>query len=410
MNLLLVEDDAGKRQVIRKALLGVSGLEADDVIEASTAVAARRALSTSYFDLLILDIALPRNEGAEPRLDEGVAILEDIALYPERFRTPAHIVGITAYQDVYARAAGQFSSRLLTLLHYDVSSSEWLHGLQARVRHIITASAAESDVDSEVKSAVGIVCALETPELDSVRGIPWAWEQRSVKGDHTIYWRGSFLDSRGAERKVWAAGVGRMGMPNAAVVAMKLVQECRPKYLAITGMAAGIRGRCSIGDVIAADPTWDWGSGKWTRDGEERQRFLPAPHQLRLSVSVREKIRLLARDAPLLSSIRDSWPGTKPDAALAIRIGPLASGAAVLADRYTANAIVEQHRQLLGIDMEAYGVLAAAEECAAPRPIGVALKAVVDFADSEKNDAYQSYASYTSAQVLRYLTERHLEF
>lgn len=58
--------------------------------------------------------------------------------------------------------------------------------------------------------------------------------------------------------------------------------------------------------------------------------------------------------------------------------------------------------------MEAYSVFAAAEEASEPRPSAFALKAVVDFADGEKGDYFQTYGAYASAAVLQELCERGL--
>jgi nucleoside phosphorylase len=86
----------------------------------------------------------------------------------------------------------------------------------------------------------------------------------------------------------------------------------------------------------------------------------------------------------------------------------MASGAAVLADGSTVERIKQQHRELLGIEMEAYGVFAASEEAAEPRPTVFAMKSVVDFGDATKDDRFQKYGAYTSAQTLRYFVEHYL--
>jgi nucleoside phosphorylase len=58
--------------------------------------------------------------------------------------------------------------------------------------------------------------------------------------------------------------------------------------------------------------------------------------------------------------------------------------------------------------MEAYALFAATEEAGEPRPVPLVLKSVVDFADGKKNDQFQAYGSYASAQMLRLFAERYL--
>ena len=89
-------------------------------------------------------------------------------------------------------------------------------------------------------------------------------------------------------------------------------------------------------------------------------------------------------------------------------MGPLASGASVLAAKKQTEPIKMQHRKVIAIDMEAYAIFAAAEEAPLPQPKAFVLKSICDFADDEKDDLYQSYAAYTSANALRALMETYL--
>jgi nucleoside phosphorylase len=114
---------------------------------------------------------------------------------------------------------------------------------------------------------------------------------------------------------------------------------------------------------------------------------------------------LLARNDEALARIRSAWPGEKPDHVLAVRVGPLASGAAVLADGQSIERIVDQHRELLAVEMEAYGLFAAAAEAADPRPLAVVMKSVVDFGDKKKSDDVQRYAAFVSSEVLKLIFE-----
>jgi len=236
--------------------------------------------------------------------------------------------------------------------------------------------------------------------------LPWDWESFEVPGDSAPYKRGKY--KKGNEtRTVVAASAPRMGMPAACVLAEKMIFNFHPRYLAMAGITAGIHDMCELGDVIAADPSWDWGSGKWVIRKNEPV-FLPAPHQLGVNSFIRGKLSAMAQDHSLWDQIRHDWQGTKPNTNLALRLGPLASGASVLAAQKQADSIKMQHRKVLGIDMEAYAIFMAADEAPLPQPKAFVLKGVCDFADHEKNDTYQLYAAYTSASALRALVETYL--
>jgi hypothetical protein len=53
--------------------------------------------------------------------------------------------------------------------------------------------------------------------------------------------------------------------------------------------------------------------------------------------------------------------------------------------------------------MESYGLYAAATESQLPQPLAMSIKSVADFANESKEDSYQKYAGYTSAETLRAL-------
>ena len=68
-------------------------------------------------------------------------------------------------------------------------------------------------------------------------------------------------------------------------------------------------------------------------------------------------------------------------------------------------------RNLLGIEMESYGLFYASAKGFKPRPIYTAsLKSVSDFGTKEKCDKYQEYAAYTSAAVLKHIIMSYLKF
>jgi nucleoside phosphorylase len=410
MKVLVVEDDREKLRRVSAALGAVDGVDVEhDVSYVGDVASAARALAETRYDLLVLDIVLPLRVDMAPDAEGGLRLLEEVLERPQ-FQVPTHVVGLTAHGDAFRAGADRFSERLLTLVQYDPSSEMWARRLQARVRHILMSEAAAQRVGRAAgqgyESLLAVVCALETPELEQVLRLPWQWEQIALPGDYTIYHRGTIPRPCGPV-VVHAAASARMGMPAAAVLSMKMIQAFRPQYIAMTGITAGVRTRTNFGDVLAVDPSWDWGSGKVVSpDGADA--LLAAPHQLPLATDLRYKFARAAQDVALWARIKAGWPAERPAHELAFKLGPVASGASVLADGATAERVTRQHRQLLGIEMETYGVFAAAAEAPEPQPKAFSVKSVVDFADGEKGDRYQPYAAYTSAQALRHIAEHLL--
>jgi nucleoside phosphorylase len=410
MKILIVEDNPSKATRVEACLLSVKGVHSEDVDLVKSVRSARMRLNQSSYDLIIIDIVLPMRDDGEPRLDGGALLLEELTDNLGPYHIPSHVVGLTAFEDAYADTLGKFSKRLLTLVRYSPAEESWANALKARVRHIVEAlNDQEYARNTAYDVDVAIVCALEDPEREAVTSqLTWQWEQERQTGDHVIYWRGEFRGANGERRSVVAAAAGRMGMASAAVLTTKMIKAYRPKYVVMPGITAGVRGKNNYGDVVVASPCWDWGSGKWVKDEGGDQRFLPAPTQIAVDVELRGKLGELSRDPVFLAQVRSGWMGSPPETVLSLHVGPAASGASVLADEETSKRILGQHRELIGIEMEVYGVYAAADEAGTPRPKAFSMKGVVDFADGTKDDRYRAYAAYTSAATLGKFAERFL--
>lgn len=104
----------------------------------------------------------------------------------------------------------------------------------------------------------------------------------------------------------------------------------------------------------------------------------------------------------------NGFMGSKPESELSVVLGPVAS---VIADPHIVEKIKNgQIRDIVGIEMEIFGVYYAARWSISPKPKFVALKSVCDFADADKDDKYHAYASFTSARVFIELAKKHFEY
>src|SRR6185437_185404 len=113
---------------------------------------------------------------------------------------------------------------------------------------------------------VGIICALEYPELAAV--IKALGGNQCVKeiGDarHThVYRECTLTTADGQQLRVVATTSTSMGLTAAAIATTQLVIQFRPRLVVMTGIAAGTRsGNKEFGDVLVADPSVDYASGK----------------------------------------------------------------------------------------------------------------------------------------------------
>jgi nucleoside phosphorylase/CheY-like chemotaxis protein len=397
ISVLIVEDDTTKFGRMHAAL-EKAGVNADSIRHAITSSQAMHELCTREFDLLLLDINIPRRLGEAPVRGGGAELLMDV--HRDRsIKRPRYIVGVTAFHDVAAEFGERFTDLLWSLIVYADNSDQWIAQIGAKVAYIQAAKGSRNFTDGETFGVdLAIVCALEEVELSAIKSLPCDWQPLRVDRDETRYLAGT-IQGKSKTHSVVAAAAPRIGMSASAVLTAKIIAQFRPKFIVMTGICAGRVEKTAIGDVIIADPCWDWGSGKVDSIGDQ-PRFQPAPHQVELDTDLGALLKELCADVGLLARVKADARGTKPPHDLNVRFGPLASGASVVANREVFRALLDQHRNLLAIEMEAYGVVSACKGSGKPRPLPIIMKSVCDFADKDKADDFQEYAANTSAILL----------
>lgn len=335
---------------------------------------------------LIIDLFLPVRSGDAPDKLGGMNLLTELRL-SSRFFKPDHVLALTGFSALRAEFEAKFNEGPWSIDLYDPSDIGWRNRLLAKTKYILECARTSPTFETDLR----VVAALPSPELDAVRSLEWSWSDPTQFDDVSYKYNGTF----GKGRKVAAVSAPRMGMVAAACLATKLVMSLRPRVLVMTGICAGLRGECEIGDVVLGDPVWDWQMGKYTLDA-----FEIAPDQIGVSPEISQKVALLKTDVATLTKLWSESPFEKPQTVPRIHIGPSASGSSVLARAETAEAVRVQHRKTTTVDMELYGVYSAVRDISRPRPMAFGLKGVCDHADQYKNDKFQKHASYMSARVL----------
>lgn len=399
MDILIVDDQPARlRGLIER--LEAAGFGGTTLVQ--NAMAAREEMAQARFDLLVLDICLPNRPVDEPSNQSSVDLLSDI-LQGDSLCKPRRILGLSAYDESAAIVAELFKDYTWGLVRYAADHDGWID-------QIVNAAAFAREEPGRAQtrtylSDVAFLTALRIPEYDALLRNGWTWEPAKPL-DNVLFVQHAAFQSGGRTFHAHAAVAPRMGMVSSALIAAKLIEHLRPRLLVMTGVCAGVSGKVQLGDVLFADPSWDYQSGKRVKDGGSTG-FSIDPHQLDVAASLRAHADQLRADRVFLRSVRDAWQGDAPGE-LNLSIGPVASGSAVLADGASLDEIKRQQRTLIGIEMEIYGLFAAAHLAPDPQPMPAAFKAVCDFADPDKSDVNQRYAAYTSACVATAFLERYM--
>jgi nucleoside phosphorylase/CheY-like chemotaxis protein len=402
MKILIVDDQPRRYDRLVRAFRDL-GIEREQIEIVVSAMDARDKIKAQTFDLMILDILLPLRPEEELTAQAAIDLLFEIQ-EADLSNAPRHILGITADRAVAQDALKQFEDWCWTILDYSASDDEWVTRAANCARYVKD-KATESIVEAE-RPDLAIVCALRDPELSEVLKLPWNWGvSRPI--DDLRFVHDGFVNVGGRRITVCATAAPRMGMVATALHSAALITHLRPRILAMTGVCAGVQGKARMGDVLFADTAWDCQNGKRIKDkGNGETRLAQRPHHLPADSKIRSHIEQIRDDKDGLTKMMTAFPGTPPGVSRVL-IGPVASGSAVLADGKSVAEIREQQQQdMIGVEMEIYGLYAAAHSATGRQPLSFAIKGVCDFGDPEKDDEHQHYAAYASARVLQMLIER----
>ncbi|MDD2546139.1 MAG: hypothetical protein PHI55_07630 [Burkholderiaceae bacterium] len=399
LDVLIVEDTPAKKRRMFERLHASLDVFGDPDVVANTADAIKR-LNEKIYDLMILDLFIPRDNISDPDEQNAIDLLLKIDSGIGLIKKPRHIVSISSSELIGDKTLEFYRSRPWGCLRYSESSDQCIEDLENIGRWI------HNDVTGEVKNEscdVFILTALDDPEMQAVESeLPDLGPYLPMDANQLV--RYCDIESNGRILKVGLAFASRMGPVASAILGTKAIEHLKPSLIVMPGICGGIAKNALIGDVIAADPTWDWQSGKYVDAADVDFEF--APHQLHISTNMRNALLRVKKDALFWQTLASDALSQKVELPKLLT-GPLATGASVIANERVTRQIKEkQNKNVVGVDMESYAVYAAA--AAAGRHIEViSLKSVCDKANIEKNDEYQAYAAKISAKVTIHFLKQH---
>lgn len=402
---ILIADDCKSRYKSLLPKLAELGVGRSSVTLVGSADEAQTALESHYFDLLVLDIIIPLFDTDDDCSHEhSLAILYRIN-NDDSIVKPGKVIGITA--DLSAAGAAQeiFSDSTWSIINYSQIDNEWQQRIINCVKYILGEKQARPvEITKQENVDIALLCALETPEFEALMDLPWNWAPSRPIHDH-MFVRDGWFASKGKKITVAAAFASRMGMVETAIKSSIAISQLCPRLIAMTGICAGVSTKSQLGDVIFAEFAWDFQSGKMVKEGKATKRLI-SPHQIPATYAIKTLMEVLRSDKEFLNSLPSLFSEVCPFSTK-IKIGPVASGSSVLADGDIIQEIQQQQqRDLFGVEMEIYGLYAAAY-ASSPNVRFFALKGVCDYADPDKDDEAQRYAAYASARVLQKLLEEH---
>lgn len=412
LKVLVIEDDSVKAGKLKEFVMS-QGCESK---VSSSKREALAAMQSEQFDIALLDLFIPDEFGDDPSPDNAFSLLQ--RLYKDRrLNKPLAICGITRYSDI-EEANDKFKEYLGdTLIKYEENSDAWKAQIRGKIEYIKALNRMKPQ-KNPYDYDVAIITALRKIENEQLKKVFGGnWEALEVEGDDTTTYYTSELEVKsGVKIRVVTCYQQLMASVSCSMLTTKVIANFHPRYLFMTGIAASVRTAeegVGYGDVLVATEVWNAANGKLKDDGDEKHLFMPDYRYETLDASFENIVTKLMEEKQLLYDISESYPSeaAKPNTKLQIHKGPMASVPAVIASADVVNYLKTHDRNIIGIEMEAYGLFYAAAKGFKPRPIFTAsLKSVSDYATKEKNDKYQEYAAYTSAAVLKHIVINCLSY
>jgi len=405
INILIVEDNPYKLETIRKLLIEELMIDPSQITSSTDIKAAKRKLMGVTYDLLILDLVLPLEAGDTPSPEKGIGFLTDLDANPN-INSPIHIIGLTEFSDLKTKFQGEFEKYVWYLIDYNATEFNWQEKLKSVVYHLLSVRTRFFDfAHKQMSFDVAVITALNKPEFEKILDWPVEWDAFSLVEDPVKYYQ-TVIEKNGKSIKVVAACVGHMGMTATSVLSTKMIGLFKPKFIFMSGICAGIRERgLHYGDVLIAEQSWDYGSGKMKESQESGAEireaiFEPDPRPISLSPTLVALVNSFLRRDSVIANIQASWRYAKPSYALKALLGPVASGSYVISSQIKLDEIKHVQHKLLGVEMEGYGLYYACAQHDHKPVKALLVKSVADFGDASKDDNFQEYSSYTSAQFI----------
>jgi nucleoside phosphorylase len=397
MKTLIAHDRAEVAEVI-KAALGKLEIGESEVQIAEDGVHTRELLRSTLFDLVVLDLTLPHIKG---KSQPDYTIVENLLIElfdGDSLNVPGDLIGVTKDKAALDRIDTRIGAHLLAIIE-EGATLEWVDRLSDRISFAKKASRSRLlSINQQHDYDVAILTALD-PECAPYSDLLELRDLAHYAGAKEFL----FQDRLNEIRRGVILSVGRSGQASAASAAQALLTQFRPSLFLMSGFCGGFTGKTEEGDILIAESVFDWDTGKWKGKGEDAT-FVPRPEPINIRDTKAHHVarqllqsRLHNHDT-VVGKVSELSAGQIKS--INFKLGPVASGSAVVSHPAIIKRIEQLNDRMLGVDMEAYGFYYAASSTHVVKPSFLFVKSVADFCDAEKHDRHHDACCYLSANVV----------
>lgn len=136
LNILIVDDDARRVELIRETLTAT--FDTGMVITVCESSDQARQMLLAYYDILILDILLPKKVDGTASALHSLKLLEDVYDPNKSYLRPGLIIGMTADIASLSHHQAEFHRKAIVVLDGSLSNIDWLDLLTDQVRSVMS--------------------------------------------------------------------------------------------------------------------------------------------------------------------------------------------------------------------------------------------------------------------------------
>lgn len=381
MKILILEDEDGKYDEIQYEILQI--IPEAEIQRERNWYGYTRAICNIKFDLILLDLLVPRSERDDTPEDHHEQLVETTRDYQSKsFFTPAIV--LTRYTEKSEDFVYDLNKVDINVIQFN-GHGEWKEALKLKLLA----------TQPKQKYEFVIVCALDK-EINAFDGLTDTWGP--VKTISGLVCREIQI---GAYKGV-IVRAHRMGLVATAVVSTIALDHFEPRLICMSGICGGIPGESEIYDVLVTQTCHQHDAGKWSNDG-----FRSEHYDVQVSVEVHNKLLEICSETGFKDFLLEGQNAGKselPDEMERLTCNikvdaPTSSGSAVMAEDGKTSSLTTGQRKLAGFDMEIYSVYEAAR-LAANKPAFFAAKTVVDDGGKNKGDKFHRIGCLLSAKFI----------
>ncbi len=136
INILIVDDNQKRYRKLREKISAMPCSQQTEIEICDSADEARLLLRNISFDLMILDVVLPKKNQDTPTSKTGLKLLQDINS-GDRYITPLKIIGITAYIEDMGEYTDLFELYTSVVLKAPYNSQAWMNKITMTIDNIV---------------------------------------------------------------------------------------------------------------------------------------------------------------------------------------------------------------------------------------------------------------------------------